>query len=360
LSQPGHDTPDAQRPTADAFVVSVGFEAALGAELGDDWSAGDAAVSGLVVAERRPGADGAVRDLIFARQRMPAAVEVRAPSVQRLAEAAYQATSAAVDAGDAPFTLHAWPAVADPMLGSRVELVGRQLLDLLKARRRRAFRAYRAPEEIGEQWAPGARLVQLVALERERLLVSAAVARALPRGGTDLAPWPAGNAPIALDKAPPSRAYQKLEEAFAWLGTAPTAGQTCVDLGGAPGGWALTALKRGARVTAIDRAPLEPPAAGHPRLTAMIGNAFTFEPPKPVDWLLCDVVCEPARTLELIARWLDQRWCRRMVVTIKFKGRAGYGVLSEVEPLFVAAGWRFARTKQLLHNKNEVTVLGKS
>jgi 23S rRNA (cytidine2498-2'-O)-methyltransferase len=351
LSQPGHNVP------VDAFVATVGFEAPLIAELGDTWISAATVGPGLVLAER--GGGDRTRDLVFARQRVPEAAEVYAPSVQRLAEAAYQRIEASIDAGDTPFTLHAWPAVADPMIGSRVELIGRQLLELLKTRRRRAFRAYRAPAEIGEVGAPGARLVQLVALERERLLVSAAAAHALPRGGTDLAPWPAGSAPIALDKAPPSRAYQKLEEAFAWLGDAPTAGQTCVDLGGAPGGWALTALKRGARVTAIDRAPLEPPAAGHPRLTAIIGNAFTFEPPKPVDWLLCDVVCEPARTLKLIARWLEQRWCRRLVVTVKFKGREGYGVLAEVDPLFAAAGWRFARTKQLLHNKNEVTVLGK-
>ncbi len=343
----------------DGFVTTAGFEGALIAELGDDWRSPESPVPALILAERRVS-DGSLRDLVFARQCVPDAVEVRAPSVQRLAEAVYQAIEAAIDAGDAPFTLHAWPAVADPMLGSRVELVGRQVLDLLKTRRRRAFRSYRAPAELAAAFAPGTRLVQLVALDRERLLASAAAARALARGGTDLAPWPAGNAPIALDKAPPSRAYQKLEEAFAWLDTAPTAGQTCVDLGGAPGGWALTALKRGARVTAVDRAPLEPPAAGHPRLTAIIGNAFTYEPPKPVDWLMCDVVCEPARTLKLIARWLEQRWCRRLVVTVKFKGREGYGVLAEVEPLFAAAGWRFARTKQLLHNKNEVTVLGKA
>ena len=353
MSQPGHNAP------IDGFVTTAGSEPALIAELGSDWSAPPSPASGLILAQPRGG--GAVaRDVVFARQRVPGAVEVRAPSVQRLAEAAYQVIESVIDSGKAPFTLHAWPAVADPMLGSRVELVGRQLLELLETRRRRAFRTYRAPAEIGADWGPGTRLAQVIALERERLLVSAATAQALPRGGTDLAPWPAGSAPIALDKAPPSRAYQKLEEAFAWLGEAPTTGQICVDLGGAPGGWALTALKRGARVTAIDRAPLEPPAAGHPRLHAIIGNAFTFEPPKPVDWLLCDVVCEPTRTLKLIARWLQQRWCRRLVVTVKFKGREGYGVLAEVEPLFAAAGWRFARTKQLLHNKNEVTVLGKA
>jgi len=374
-----------------AFIVSPSFEAALAAELADAWAVRPTAPPGVVIADRRWAAQAsdaaaAARDLVFARQLLPDAHEIQAPSVQRLAEAAYAVVEAAVDATDAPFTLHAFtpPAAAQPEgdeaerpttvptlaaggaapapapgLGSRVALVGRQLLDLLKSRRRRAFRQYRAPDDFGDAFPAGARLIQLLALERERLLVSAAEARPLPLGGTDLAPWPAGEAPVTIDRAPPSRAYQKLEEAFHWIGAAPRAGETCVDLGGAPGGWAYTAIKRGARVIAVDRAPLERPAAGHPLLSAQIGNAFTFEPPAPVDWLLCDVICEPARSLALVARWLERRWCRQLVVTVKFKGRGGYGVLADVTPSFIAAGWRFARVKQLAHNKNEVTVLAR-
>jgi 23S rRNA (cytidine2498-2'-O)-methyltransferase len=346
------------------FIVTPSFEPALRAELGSAIGVPPAlqptSPSGLVICDILVGAADRDRDYTFARQVLPDATPIHAPSVQRLAEAAYAAIEARVDAAPGPFTLHAftWPE-GDPALGSRVGLVGRQLLELLHTRRRRAFRNYRAPGDLEATFGPGVLVVQLLAQDRERLLVSAAHPRPLPRGGTDLAPWPAGSAPVAIDRAPPSRAYQKLEEAFCWLGAAPAPGQTCVDLGGAPGGWAMTALKRGARVTAVDRAPLEPPAAGHPHLTALIGNAFTFEPPQPVDWLLCDVVCEPARTLALIGRWLDRRWCRHLVVTVKFKGRGGYGVLAEVEPLFARAGWRFARTKQLVHNKNEVTVLAR-
>jgi 23S rRNA (cytidine2498-2'-O)-methyltransferase len=91
----------------------------------------------------------------------------------------------------------------------------------------------------------------------------------------------------------------------------------------------------------------------------VIGNAFNFQPSHPVDWLLCDVICEPARTLALIDRWLDQGWCHRMVVSVKFKGRDGYGILDGVTPMFNRAGWRFVRVKQLVHNKNEVTVLAR-
>ena len=58
---------------------------------------------------------------------------------------------------------------------------------------------------------------------------------------------------------------------------------------------------------------------------------------------------------------LEQRWCRRMIVTVKFKGRDGYGVLAEVPRLFApdgpGAAWRFTRVKHLAHNKNVNLIL---
>jgi len=44
-------------------------------------------------------------------------------------------------------------------------------------------------------------------------------------------------------------------------------------------------------------------------------------------------------------------------VTIKFKGRADYGRLATLAPLFARLRPAFARVKQLAHNKNEVTVM---
>jgi 23S rRNA (cytidine2498-2'-O)-methyltransferase len=162
---------------------------------------------------------------------------------------------------------------------------------------------------------------------------------------------------VAIDRAPPSRAYQKLEEAFAWMGTAPRPGETCVDLGASPGGWTATVVKHGARVVAVDRAPLAPPLARHPLVASVIGNAFTYVPAAPVDWLVCDVVCEPPRSLALCNAWLSGGLCQNLVVTVKFKGRTGYGVLAELAALFARLRPAFARVKQLSHNKNEVTVM---
>ena len=364
-----------------AFVVTPGFEAALIAELAPQYRAEPASVPGVVLADdEATAADEPAPDTVFARQILPDAHAIVGRSVRELAEASFAALAPVVDGIEAPFTLHAFPhavaataiapvtqqempAVAvEPGLGSRVELVGREVLNLLRQRRRRASRHYIAPGGLDTTLLQTT-LLQILALGRDQLLVSAASPRPLPAGGTDLAPWPAGMAPIATDRAPPSRAYQKLEEAFAWMGTSPAPGQLCVDLGAAPGGWTLTALRRGARVIAVDRSPVEKPAAGDPRLTMTIGNAFTFAPPQPVDWLLCDVVCEPPRTVALIERWLANRWCRNLVCTLKFKGRAGYGVLATLPALFaprIAAGeLRFARVKHLAHNKNEVTVMAR-
>ncbi|HXI57375.1 MAG TPA: SAM-dependent methyltransferase [Polyangia bacterium] len=359
-----------------AFVVTPGFEAALTSELAGRVSAPVVAAPGVVSGEvMAPGAP--VPDPIFARQPLPDARLLSGPSVSALAEAAYAALESAVDAGTGPFTLHAYAiapgetdtsadsddddnAVAAPApgLGSRIELIGRQTLALLQKRRRRACARYQPAEAFAANMDANATLLQLLALDRTTILASAASPAPLPGGGLTLAPWPGGAAPVAVDRAPPSRAYQKLEEAFLWMKAAPGPGDVCVDLGAAPGGWTMTALKRGARVIAVDRAPLQAPAAPHPRLTMTIGNAFTFEPSQPVDWLLCDVICEPPRTIALVETWLTRRWCRHLVCTVKFKGSAGYGVLGPLRNFLAGAGLRFARIKQLAHNKNEVTVMG--
>ena len=182
-----------------------------------------------------------------------------------LAEAIFAAVEAPIDRSTGPFVLHALAhAEPPPGLASRAVLVGRETLALLAARRRRAFRRHHPGDTVPEAFDQSWLLVQLVALGRDRFLVSAAAPQALPAGGFDLARWPGGDAPVAIDRAPPSRAYQKLEEAFAWMGTAPRASETCVDLGASPGGWTATVVKRGARALAVDRAPLAPALARHP------------------------------------------------------------------------------------------------
>ena len=375
-----------------AHLGTPGFEAALAAELAPF---GPRVLAPGVVVCGAPSEGAPLVDPAFARQALPDAAEVGGASVRALAEAAFAAVEGAVDRWTGAFTVHAFPPPAptdedapaallgaraahtraraarragppevaprgrgaeNDGLGSRAVLVERALLGLLAERRKRASRRFVArvaPADFGA----GVLLVQLLLVARERLLVSAAAPRPLPRGGFDLAPWPAGAAPVSDDRAPPSRAYRKLEEAFQWMGAAPRAGESCVDLGAAPGSWTLVAARRGASVIAVDRAPLAPAVARARGVTTVIGNAFTYEPPRPVDWLLSDVVCEPARAIGLAGDWLGAKRCRNLVVTVKFKGRDQYGALAALAPVLDSTRPAFGRVKQLLHNKNEVTVM---
>jgi len=304
-------------------------------------------------------------DPVFARQVLPDARAADGGSLRALAEAAYALVETAVDGWPGPFLIHDLvPADPEPGLASRAGGVARELRALLAARRKRASRRERPATDLATvagaaQFDGRWLVVQLLALSRERLLVSAAAPRALARGGWDLAPWPGGAAPVAVDRAPPSRAYQKLEEAFFWLAREPRPDERAVDLGASPGGWTATLLKRRARVIAVDRAPLEPPVIRDPRVEMVIGNAFNFQPARPVDWMVSDVVCEPPRSLDLAHRWLSMGLCRNLIVTVKFKGRTGYGALAGVPDQLAAAGATFIRIKQLAHNKNEVTILAR-
>lgn len=167
-------------------------------------------------------------------------------------------------------------------------------------------------------------------------------------------PFPNGAARFIEDKeGPPSRAYLKLWEALTLLGEWPGPGETCVDLGSAPGGWTWALARLGARVVSIDKAPLEPRIAAMANVEHRRESAFGIAP-FPVDWLCSDVVCYPERLLRLVERWIAAGAARRIVATIKFQGATDH-----------AAAARFAavpgaRVLHLFHNKHELTFLWKA
>jgi 23S rRNA (cytidine2498-2'-O)-methyltransferase len=171
-------------------------------------------------------------------------------------------------------------------------------------------------------------------------------------------PFVHGEAVFAEDReAPPNRAYLKLWEALTRLGRRPARGELCLDLGASPGGWTWVLLELGARVVAVDKAPLDPriaaraQAQGKGRLTIRQESAFALDPRDigRVDWLFCDVACYPARLLTLMQRWVAAGTCGTIVATIKFQG-----------PTDLAAQRAFAavpgaRLMHLFHNKHELT-----
>ena len=165
-------------------------------------------------------------------------------------------------------------------------------------------------------------------------------------------PFRHGEIHFIEDKSgPPNRAYLKLWEAFTRLGARPAPGELCLDLGASPGGWSWALQRLGARVISVDKAPLAPGISSLPNLEYRAVSAFALKPEEigPVDWLLSDVVCYPARLLRVVRAWLDAGLARRFVCTIKFQAETDH-----------AAARAFAaipgsRLTHLFHNKHELT-----
>ncbi|MDR0449656.1 MAG: hypothetical protein LBH26_00140 [Treponema sp.] len=176
-------------------------------------------------------------------------------------------------------------------------------------------------------------------------------------------PFPGGVIEFAEDRSgPPSRAYLKLWESFVRCRVWPLPGERCLDAGASPGGWSWALAKLGAKVSAVDRAPLEPGLLamtgpdGSPAISYLKHDAFTLKPEDigPVDWLFCDVICYPSRLWEWIQKWLASGLCANFVCTVKMQGFYGPGREGWEIPRRLAA-LPGSRVLHLYHNRHELT-----
>ena len=169
---------------------------------------------------------------------------------------------------------------------------------------------------------------------------------------TQSSPFINGEPLFNEDRAgPPSRAYLKLWEACTLFGAWPQPGETCLDLGAAPGGWTWALANLGARVTAVDKAPLDPAIAAMPCVTMRQESAFALDPAAepPFDWLFSDVVAYPSRLLRLVQTWIAAGRVRHVVCTLKFQSATDH----ETAAAFAAIPGGTLR--HLFHNKHELT-----
>ena len=195
------------------------------------------------------------------------------------------------------------------------------------------------------------RLAQVWVVEPETIYIGLTVAtQALSR-------WPAGRVRLRRSDDDPSRSALKLEEAIEWVGVGPEAGDLCVDLGSAPGGWTGVALRRGAAVIAVDPGTMKIDGPRR-KYTHLKDNAFSFVPPEMVDWLLCDMAYRPREVAQMLAKWGRRAWARQMIANIKLPMKRKADMVGEVLSLLKKAGWEGLRARQLYHDRDEVTLYG--
>jgi 23S rRNA (cytidine2498-2'-O)-methyltransferase len=175
--------------------------------------------------------------------------------------------------------------------------------------------------------------------------------------------WPLGIPRLRMPPGAPSRSTLKLVEAFeVFLGERARdrlrPGMQAVDLGAAPGGWTWQLAQRGMRVTAVDNGPLRGAIRDDPLVRHVRADAFRFAPRRPVDWLVCDVVEQPIRIADLVARWLRDGLARRAIFNLKLPMKKRYDEVRRCEQHIGAALPGVPHElalRQLYHDREEVT-----
>ncbi len=208
-------------------------------------------------------------------------------------------------------------------------------------------------------------LVPTASLPRLHLffLNSASAYVGISRPGNS-SPWPMGIPRLKFPRSAPSRSTLKLEEAFLFfLGEDPKSlqpGMRAVDLGASPGGWTWQLVKRSIRVTAVDNGPMDWELMDSGIVEHLRADGFRFLPPRPVDWLVCDMVEQPARIAALVGRWLGEGHCRQAIFNLKLPMKKRYEEVKRCREIIEAAldqaevPFRLA-FKQLYHDREEVT-----
>ncbi len=168
---------------------------------------------------------------------------------------------------------------------------------------------------------------------------------------------------MQMDPLAPSRSYLKVEEAYHVLGCQPKINETVIDLGAAIGGWSYSALKRKAKVIAIDNASLREPVKSHPNLIHLKEDALKFKPDKnkSADWLFCDIIENPEIILQLLNTWLKNAWCHKFIVNLKIGHSDPIALIKKIKDkkTGLTPYCSSLKIRQLYHDREEITLIGK-
>jgi 23S rRNA (cytidine2498-2'-O)-methyltransferase len=331
---------DASAPPELALLCRVGFEPDLMDEL-SAWFAAQGAVASVrseqpaVVRVRAAGSHPGLADLVFARELMRVAAELRDLGVKDRVSP--------ISAALRPLEPFSALTVLTPDSEATKPLA--PLVGALQAR-------------LGGLSRPGGSgQAQVWMLAGTHALVGSA-----PPGGA--AAFAGGIPRLKFPREAPSRSTLKLEEAFQVLMSPEErehllgGGGSAVDLGAAPGGWTYQLVTRRIRVTAIDNGRMAPTLMDSGLVQHLREDGFRYRPPRPVDWLVCDMVEKPGKVAELMLRWLQSGWCRAAVFNLKLPMKKRFDAWDKargvLQPL---RGMGFSvRARQLYHDREELTV----
>ncbi|WP_414638454.1 23S rRNA (cytidine(2498)-2'-O)-methyltransferase RlmM [Arenimonas sp.] len=180
----------------------------------------------------------------------------------------------------------------------------------------------------------------------------------------DASPWPLGVPRLRAHADAPSRSALKLEEALMMLLTDKERaefikpGMFAADLGAAPGGWSWVLARQHVRVFSVDNGPMAQSALDMPVIDHIRADGFRWQPPKPLDWMVCDMVESPRKVADRMATWFREGWCKHAIFNLKLPMKKRWDETRDCLQHFVDHAGRplTLRAKQLYHDREEITV----
>ena len=162
----------------------------------------------------------------------------------------------------------------------------------------------------------------------------------------------------------PSRSALKLDEALlTLLDTDERArllqpGMRAADLGAAPGGWTWVLTRHGLFVTAVDNGPLREHVLATGQVEHLRAAGFHWQPPRPLDWMVCDMVEQPRRVADRMGTWFREGWCRQAIFNLKLPMKKRWQETALCLDRFATQAHvpLTVRARQLYHDREEITV----
>ncbi|MEO8002858.1 MAG: 23S rRNA (cytidine(2498)-2'-O)-methyltransferase RlmM [Arenimonas sp.] len=180
----------------------------------------------------------------------------------------------------------------------------------------------------------------------------------------DSSPFPLGVPRLRAQANAPSRSALKLDEALMiFMSDEERAkilkpGMHAADLGAAPGGWSWILTKHGLHVSSIDNGPMSETAMATGLINHIRADGFNWQPPRKIDWMVCDMVESPRKVAHRMSEWFANGWCKHAIFNLKLPMKKRWEetrlCLDEFEQKSGKALHMHA--KQLYHDREEITV----
>ena len=87
-------------------------------------------------------------------------------------------------------------------------------------------------------------------------------------------------------------------------------------------------------------------------------DGFGWKPPKPQDWLICDMVEAPRKVASRMAEWFALGWCEHAIFNLKLPMKKRWDETRFCLRSFAENAGKplTIRARQLYHDREEITV----